>query len=263
MSKELAVVGKGSYAITTYSEEQLREVVSVNLGGNPEEKIREFDLTRVKVPSGGGTNFTVLQGDQDSAAKEIVGVVVAMQARRMYWTKGIGEGGGNTPPDCWSPDAINGIGVGASLAGVNGKCANCPYSKFGSGMKDGRPTKGQACSEKRALFILEKDSILPTFLLLPPTSLAGWKKYLIGLIGKRVPVTGVVTKITLAEKKNAGGTKYAECRFTCEGKLDEAEAATMSKFSAMFSTMFKPERPDSDEHVEVTVGGEKTEPETD
>lgn len=252
MSKELAVVGKGSYAITTYSEEQLREVVSVNLGGNPDEKIREFDLTRVKVPSGGGTNFNVIVGEEDSPAREVVGIIVAHQSRRMYWEK---SGGSSTPPDCWSPDAITGIGKGAAMPGVLGKCAKCPFAQFGSAIKDGKPQRGQACAEKRALFILEKDSILPTLLMLPPTSLGTWKKYLIGLIGKRVPIYGVVTKITLTKEKNSGGTEYAECRFSCEGKLDEAEAAAMKKFSDMFSAMFKPEPPEHDDATPITVEG--------
>lgn len=237
----LAKVEPSTYAIATYDEAQLREVVEINLGGG--DALTERDLRKFAVPSGGGVAFNVETADgKADVAKEILGVVVLHQPRRAYWEKGVEDGSGSTPPDCQSPDGVTGIG---KIADQHGKpCAQCPMAQFGTARsKDGKPGRGQACSQKRTLFIILPDEILPAVLALPPTSLAAFKGYLAGLISTRKPITGVVTRITLNEAKNAGGTKYAEASFEAVGALDEATTARMTEFGRMFSTMFSAAKP--------------------
>lgn len=252
--KSLARVEAKNYAIQQFDEAQLRETVEINLGG--ENGISEFDLVRAKVPSGGGVAWNVEGPDGESGPQELVGVIVAHQSRRSFWYKGIDEGESG-PPDCWSPDGI--VGVGEVAKSVGGQCARCPKSQFGSAKgKDGKPAKGQACSQKKALFLLPEDSILPMYVSLPPTSLAAFKQYLIGLIGKRLPVTGVVTKITLAKQKNAGGTAYAEAKFEVVGTLDADATKKFTEFGKMFDGMFRPSIPGASEvskPVAATVNG--------
>ena len=245
----LAKIDSKSYAIADYDEAGLREIVEINLGG--EKAITEFDLTRARIPSGGGIAFNVEGPEGESAPTEIVGVVVCHQSRRTYWAKGIDEGEGGGPPDCWSPNGI--VGHGSEAEKVGGQCARCPKSQFGSGMKDGKPTKGQACGQRKALFVVPTDSILPIYLSLPPTSLGALKAYLTGLIGKRLPITGVVTKITLGVEKNAGGTKYAEARFSVVGVLDEETTKKFTAFGRMFDSMFRPQIPGAEDLGPRTV----------
>lgn len=249
----LAKIESKDYAIAAYDEAALREIVEINLGG--EKAITEFDLTRAKIPSGGGIAFNVEGPEGESAPTEIVGVVVCHQSRRTFWAKGIDEGEGGGPPDCWSPNGIVGHGTMASRPEVGGQCARCPKSQFGSGMKDGKPTKGQACSQRKALFIVPTDSILPIYLSLPPTSLGALKSYLTGLIGKRLPITGVVTRISLVKEKNSGGTAYAEAKFSIVGVLDEATTKKFTAFGKMFDQMFRPEIPGGSPEVVATVNG--------
>jgi hypothetical protein len=259
---ELSRIESKSYAITEYDEDALREIVEINLGG--EKSITEFDLTRAKIPSGGGIAFNVEGPEGESAPTEIVGVIVCHQSRRTYWAKGIDEGEGGGPPDCWSPNGI--VGHGTEAEKVGGQCARCPKSQFGSGMKDGRPTKGQACNQRKALFIIQKDSILPIYLSLPPTSLGSLKSYLTGLIGRRLPITGVVTKITLGVAKNSGGTKYAEAKFSLVGTLDEEATRKFTAFGRMFDSMFRPQIPGAEDFgqrpVVATVNGTPVEDKT-
>ena len=245
----LAVFDPKSYAITEYSEASLREVVEINLGGD--KSLTEFDLTRVKIPSGGGLAFNVETASNESSVSEIVGVIVAHQSRRSYWETSLDEGGGGSPPDCWSPDGVNGFGRPAERVG--GQCARCPLAQFGSAKgKDGKG-RGQACAQRKAIFLLPSDSILPTFLSLPPTSLGSFKAYLTGLIGKRLPVTGVVTKITLSKQKNRAGTAFAEAVFETVSVLDTENAKRFHAFGKMFDGMFRPTIP----VVDPTVRGER------
>jgi len=239
-SNALARIDPKTYSIIEYSEDQLREIVEINLGG--EKAITEFDLVRARVPSGGGVAFNVEGPDGDSSVNEIVGVIVCHQSRRAFWEKGIDEGEGSSPPDCWSPNGIEGVGTEAVKIG--NQCARCPKSQFGSAKgKDGKPGKGQACQQKKALFILPSDSILPVYLSLPPTSLGALKSYLTGLIGKRLPITGVVTRISLVKEKNSAGTAYAEARFSIVGTLDPEATKKFTAFGKMFDAMFRPSIP--------------------
>lgn len=245
----LAIVAKGSYALAQYDEAQLREVVSINMGG--EGSLTEFDLSRLKVPSGGSTVFNMTGPDGDSSPQEIVGVIVCHQNRRTYYKERY-DPGNSTPPDCWSPDGVVGVGLMAEKCG--GQCARCPMAQFGTAVdQNGKPTKGQACGQRKAIFIMQPDSILPIYFSLPPTSLAAFKAYLAGLIGKRLPITGVVTKITLVKK-----AKNAEAKFQCVGTLDAADMRKFTEFGAMFSKMFRPTIPgtDGDDAATVTVDGQ-------
>lgn len=250
----LAVVDAKTYAISEFSETGLREIVEINLGGD--KSITEFDLARAKIPSGGGLAFNLESGSSESSVSELVGVIVAHQSRRSYWESSLDEGGGGSPPDCWSPDGVNGFGGPADRVG--GQCARCPLSQFGSAKgKDGKG-RGQACAQRKAIFILPADSILPVFLSLPPTSLAAFKAYLTGLIGRRLPVTGVVTRISLVKQKNRAGTTFAEAKFETVGVLDSETAKRFNSFGKTFDAMFRPTIP----VVEPTVKGEYIDPKT-
>ena len=68
--------------------------------------------------------IATLEGEE--SAKTVEGIIVGWRPARIYWKKGLNEGGGKLPPDCTSIDGFIGIGD------PGGACATCPFSKFGS-----------------------------------------------------------------------------------------------------------------------------------
>jgi hypothetical protein len=196
---------------------QALAVLRENMGG---EKLTEFDLDRVKMPAGGGKFWEVpTLGDVEST-REIEGVVVITKNVRAYWPRSVDEGDGNEPPQCSSPDAIQGYGDPGVL------CETCPYSQFGSSTKEG--SKGQACKQMRQLFVLSERSVLPLVLTLPPTSLSAARKYFMRLASHSGTLYwATTTKIGLGQADGPGG-KYSVATFAQGSPLapDEVEAVT-------------------------------------
>ena len=90
--------------------------------------------------------------------------------------------------------------------GPDKKCAGCPKSAWGSGMKNGLATKGKACSEMRRLALIPAtaltthDAILASEIAiakLPVTSVRFWSAYVnrLSSVLKRPPF-GVFTEIS-------------------------------------------------------------------
>lgn len=171
------------------------DIVRENLGENA--KLGPFDLPRIKIPTGGQTQFALPGlGEDPEYVKEIVGVIVYYRNMRSYW-KGEYSGEG-APPDCQSPDAIMGYG------NPGGKCSACPYAAFNSG-KNG----GQACKLMLTLFIRTADSQLPYTIMSPPTSVRKVQDYLRALTGKTKLYYGVVTSLKLGTDKNKQSIVYS------------------------------------------------------
>lgn len=251
MAGELATIPKGEYALSTIIPDDLRQIVADNLGG-ANDAFSEGDLAKFKVPSGDSPAFGLTRQDgTKDAVKVIRGVVVAHLPRRRYYEKPASEQNG-VPPDCQSPDGIRGEGTIARQHG--GQCEACPMAQFGTSRgKDGQPGRGQACQQRRALFIVSTGEILPTILELPPTSLGTWKTYLASLISARLSISAVETEITIKTERSKGGQEYAECQFKIARKLDPADAASMREFGAIFAKTFT-RRPIS-APAAVTVNG--------
>lgn len=196
---------------------ELREALQENLGG---AGISPFDLDRVSIPAGGSQTWVLqtLEGEQET--KELLGIIIYVQNARAYWP---GEfGGGNTPPQCVSDDAVTGVG------NPGGACATCPYAQFGSDARG----RGQACKMVQRMFLLQPGGNLPIVVNLPPGSLKGAKKYLLRLVSNGQKASGVVTKITLEKDRNQDGIVFAKAQFAMVGKL-EPEMAMRAKAYGM------------------------------
>jgi len=252
MAGELATIPKGEYALSTMAVDELKSIVADNLGAN--DAFSEGDLARFKVPSGDSPAFGLTRQDgTKDAVKVIRGVVVAHLPRRRYYEKPASEQNG-VPPDCQSPDGIRGEGTIARQHG--GQCEACPMAQFGTSRgKDGQPGRGQACQQRRALFIVSTGEILPTILELPPTSLGTWKTYLASLISARLSISAVETEITIKTERSKGGQEYAECQFKIARKLDPADAASMREFGAIFAKTFTRRPVSTPTPAAVTVNG--------
>jgi len=181
------------YAIMNMNIDNLKDIIRENLG---DEDVSQFDLRKAKVE---GKTWIIPGIDKDIETKELVGIVIMKKTVRSFWEKGIDEGADTIPPDCASEDGEVGVG------NPGGICYKCPLSQWGSDPKGG---KGQACSKRTILYILQEEDILPLVVLVPPSSLKNFKSYFLGLTSKNIPFFGVKTKFTIEEAKNGNGIKY-------------------------------------------------------
>jgi hypothetical protein len=184
------------------------EALQVNLA---DENITARDLDRITVPAGGGTTWEVptLEGTAD--VKDLIGVILMCQNPRVYWKEAYGAGGGSAPPDCSSDDGVFGVGE------PGGNCAECPLSEFGSGANG----RSQACHQRRFVFFLSDDDMLPKVLNVPPASLRSVKKYLLRLANKGLPFYSVITRFGLEKTKNVDSIAYSQIVPTLVGKVPD------------------------------------------
>ena len=98
---------------------------------------------------------------------------------------------------------MTGIGaIQADQAAESRDCFTCPMAQWGSDPKGG---KGQACTLKKALFILRPDSILPMVVMIPPSSLQNIDRYLLALLNASAPFWGAVTGLSLEKAQGNSG----------------------------------------------------------
>jgi len=194
------------------------EIIRENLKNQP-LSFQMFDI--VKSPAGGSVVFSVPGLTGDEAEKELTGIILDYTTPRAYWdTPDPTEG---TPPVCFSRD---------SITSEDGKaCINCPFNTFGS--KEGE-SNAKACKESVVLFLLRPDHIMPLLVRIPVSSKLIFQRYLVRLIGRILPLNGVVTKITLTKATNKTGKPYALYNFKTVNILDQEEAACVKTFSQQF-----------------------------
>lgn len=188
----------------------IKEVMNANFP----KGITQSNLLRVKVPSGGATSWEVDTIKGPESKKIISGIIVATRDIRAYYDKPFD--GSNEPPACYSPDAITGHGE------PGGTCDLCPLSKWGSDEKQ----RGQACSMRRLMLVLEEDSILPLVISAPPGSLRRIEDYFGRLSGQRLPHYAVVTDLGLEKDKNPDGIAFSRINpsFQRALRVDEIES---------------------------------------
>lgn len=178
-----------------------------------------FDI--VKSPSGGSTVFSVPGLSGDEAAKELTGIILDYSTPRAYWnTPDPVEG---TPPTCYSEDSI--------ISHEGKACATCPFNDFGS--KDGE-SNAKACKESVKLFLLRPDNIMPIIVRIPVSSKLRFQRYMTRLVGRMIPLSSVVTRITLEKTTNRTGQPYSLFNFEAIEELSPDEAASARAFSQKF-----------------------------
>ena len=205
----------------------------------PGEKLSPADLYRFKVPSGASGAFWELPDGQPS--KAITAVILHASRTRTFWVTSIEDGGGDSPPDCSSNDAVFGHGLYGTMVGddgvpvvsnanPSGKCESCPMAAYGSGKGD-----AQACREGvRMLLMLDGDP-MPAVLNLPPGSLNSFKNYRMRILRPLgVNVQQTTTHITLMPAKSKTGIAYFEVHFELGDRLSDEATATVEGMRSMF-----------------------------
>jgi len=212
-----AITNSNYIALTTNAI----DIINENLKNQPLSH-QLFDI--IKAPTGGTTVFTIPDISGDDIQKELIGVILDYDTPRAYWeTSEPVEG---TPPTCYSQD----IRVSA-----DGKyCIGCPYNEFGSKIGG---SNAKACKEFINLYLLRPDSILPLIVRIPVTSKHHFQKYLTRLIGKMIPICGIVTKISLEKATSKGGQPYAKFNFEAVEQLSPKEASYAKAYGQKFTDM--------------------------
>lgn len=188
------------------------DVLAQNLG---DTQLSWQDLDRVRMPSGGGLSWTVVDAGGERAAEHLDGVILYMKSARVYWSQSLKEGGSGSPPDCTSNDAIAGIGK------PGGQCAVCPFAQFGS---DGR---AQACKQVKQLFLLTELSMMPAVVSIPPTGLRDVNRYILRL---KVPYWHAITRLGLEKRNNRDGIAYSAAVLRQVGDVPAEQAKTLNGY---------------------------------
>jgi len=210
-SKEVAVRQTMSVEEREEHASNIREAIAENMSG---QKLNIQNLEQVKVPSGGNSTweFTNIDGEEISG-KELVGVILEAISSRAYYSVDFATSGGGTPPDCSSADCVTGVGS------PGGNCSRCPLGQFGSG-KNG----GQACSERRRLFLFhEQNDIWPIVLNVPSTSISPLGKYMFKLSRNGKKRSAVETIFTIEKTKSATGIEYGKIKFEMGKDVEDVE----------------------------------------
>jgi hypothetical protein len=203
-------------------------ILKENLGAGG---ISQGELTRIKVPAGGGTSWTVPSITGDESVKTITGIIVHFADVRGFWPeKFTGEG---NPPNCSSTDGIVGMGD------PGGMCATCPMNQFGTGTDAaGKPSDSKACREGRLLFVLREADVIPIIVSLSTMSVKPSKQYFLQLAQAPIPFYGCVSEIGLEATKNKTGITYSRATFKAVRRLTDDQINsvrdTMKNMAAVF-----------------------------
>jgi hypothetical protein len=222
-STQTALTKPSSFrALATSDAASMSQLIAENFDGIT---ITPNDLEVIKVPSGGQSAFEVEENGETQYVKEFSGIILGVRVARTMWLKGLNDKDNNsgTPPDCFSPDGITGKGD------PGGPCNKCGLSEFGSA-DDGN---GQKCKEMKLIALLRPNSLLPTIVRVPPTSLKNVSQYIriLTQTGKRR--IGVITTFSLKEATSRSGIKYAQIVLSTKNEqhLEDREIELAQNFA--------------------------------
>lgn len=194
------------------------DIIRENLKSQP-LSYQLFDI--VKSPSGGSTVFSVPGLSGDEAGKELTGIILDYTTPRAYWdTPDPVEG---TPPVCFSRDSV--------ISHEGKPCSQCPFNDFGS--RDG-DSNAKACKESVTLFLLRPENIMPIIVRIPVSSKVRFQRYMTRLVGRMIPLSSVVTRITLEKTTNKTGQPYSLFNFEAVAELTPDEAENARTFGKRF-----------------------------
>ena len=216
-----------TYRILNRTQEEVQKAMQIfqhNLRG---QKLTERNLPRVTVPPQGITLWTIPGTEGDEHHDELTGILVEYTTPRAYWDKPM-EPGNSTPPSCSSHDGLKGVGD------PGGVCHLCPFDKYGTAL--GESQNGKACKEKRMLFLLRPDSILPLVVQGPSTSIPAIWKYVVGLSNEETPFHHIYTQLTL-EKVAAGSLSYSRIVARSLGPVPEEYIPQIEAYQAALTEL--------------------------
>lgn len=214
MSTALATIDTSSY-LALKEDGAIAEAMAANMGEGV--ALRESDLTRVPIPTGGGSTWLIPGLTGDEPAKTIEGVLVYQCVRGILWPKAEPEEG-SLPAlvtfDLKTAKKVSDQLSPAFLASIEParigdtdlyNWADLPQCQWGSG-KDGN---GKAAKEQRVLYILRETEPLPLVVTIQPGSLKDWQKFILALTKAGVPYYRAVISLGLEKSTSGGGQPFS------------------------------------------------------
>lgn len=223
---ELSLITKtaADVAVAEFALDDVREVYAEIMEAQAE--VGGSVLYRAKIPAGGGKSFDILTGneDTDTSCQKLVGVVIHSHKCNALFD----EDTQGMPPVCSSVDGV----VGCDADGEH-VCERCPMNQFGTAK--GGTAAGKACKNMIRLYMMVEGCPFPIVISLPPTSMAAWQNYRLGVLGaKRLKPWEVVTELSLGMDTSRSGIKYSVVRPRLVGKLTDQQKANAAFFASGF-----------------------------
>jgi hypothetical protein len=225
--KSLALVSKKDIEErfpVLYRAEEIGEVLSDHYPNGLTMK----DLLRVKLGSGGATEFT-LEGSGGNVVEEVdfvEGIIAYHTPTNILWDGSLDDAEGKRQPLCVSDDGVTGIG------NPGGSCLTCPKKQW----IDGLPPE---CDERRCVFLLRDGQWLPIVFSLPLTSGSVFEAFLSDLSTRCISVYGSMVRFTLKKEQNPAGQKYSLLEVTMLGRLAPEELVLSRAYRATMTESLK------------------------
>lgn len=231
--QEQAIVKASASSFALLADPVLALEMAEGLGSS---QVGIGDITRLKVPSGGSTMWTVPTIDGEIGSKELNIIILLVKAGEKAWW--LEQDPSGTRPACISHDGVFGFGNNTldPKAGTGQhECASCHWGEFGSDRKTG---SGKDCKDMAIMFFLIESGAMPRIMHIPPTSLRALTRFRMVLLdGQVTKPYAVRTKVTLDASKSAGGVPYAVMNFTVAGRLSQEEVATLEPMAKACATL--------------------------
>ena len=198
-----------------------------------------INCLQIKIPSGGGTAYAVLDADGDEEPmKQITAVLIFTHRANGYWPGAYGSGDDtNKLPACSSMDGKNAIWTDTNEPR---SCETCQMNQYNTATDQaGRTTKGKACKNMRRLYLMMSGDPNLYLLTVPPTSIKDVNKQLAKIIANGTPYTGITVNLTLEKAKNANGVSYSKVVIKPAGTLPPDVAAQATALRRQIKEQYK------------------------
>jgi hypothetical protein len=198
------------------------EAMETNLGDNA--VLTESDLRRVKIPSAGGTKWTIPSVTGDETVDEIEGILAAVCPRGILWPSIESREGtmpllrsddlkiahrvGNDNGDI-SPAILEKYRIGdGEPAAYDWQGLTSDGGPFGFG--SGKNGQGKRAKEQRVLFILRERDVFPLVVTASPGSLKAIRQFVLGLVNAGIPHYRAIIGLSLRRETSQGGQAYSQ-----------------------------------------------------
>ena len=216
MATALKTIDSGTF-LALRDDNDIAEAMLANLGEGA--MLRESNLTRVKIPTGGGVMWMVPTLTGDEPSRTIDGILVYQTVRGILWLGEEPQEG--SLPALVSTDLKTARTIATDLPGEFLRSIEpaliddargiydwtlLPQNEWGSG-KGGN---GKAAKEQRVLYILRQDEPLPVVVAIQPGSLGNWQEFIIQLTKAGIPFYRAVISLGLERAVSVGGQPYSQ-----------------------------------------------------
>jgi len=210
-----------SLELTQFAERgvDVGSAIADMLGG---EDVDSTMLPSLTVPGAGSTIWEMPENDDETHSPEVEGIIIHWVATRAFYTSNYGEGDGDGAPDCFSPDSITGFG------NPGGECKTCPMNEWGSASQG----NGKACKERRMIYILRENSLVPMVVQAPSASLKAFRTYVLAMLDRGGAKFGHTTRFGLRAAR-AGNRTYSQITFGRGRKLSNEQAQLVRAYAEM------------------------------